>query len=244
MSKKNIITSVEDLLQKVSLANDRLYRGQADASWNVVPQIGRIDLHKVNIPFNNDWASLQNQIIKSFKLYGSVHLNPEPKNFLQWLIHAQHHGTPTRLLDWSTSPLKALYFAVEDTHNYSVDGCFFEYMPFEWRLTDEDIDLDDVTLQAFRPVQINPRITAQDGCFTLFPLPSGDDEFSNINKFSMCPEDCTNPESNGYLQKYTIPSDSKTKIRIDLDKLGINDKSMFPDLDGISKYIKRSMNLL
>jgi hypothetical protein len=58
----------------------------------------------------------------------SLAKTPDPDDYFGWLFLAQHYGLPTRLLDWSESPLVALYFAVTEGHE-DHDGCVWALWP-------------------------------------------------------------------------------------------------------------------
>lgn len=242
-SKTLRITSIKDLLKYISSRPSRLYRGQADCEWLLLPQISRIKSNIIMEHFFHSWSELENDIIHSFKMHGLQYLNREPKNDLEWLIHAQHHGAPTRLLDWSSSPLKALYFSVEDIHRDDKDGSFFDYLPFSTVLAN-DVDIGSSVLQLFHPIEINSRITAQSGCFSLFPLPEGNNDFIEILELNHHQRTIGELDDHGVVHKFLVPKEFKSTIRIELNQLGINDKSMFPDLDGVAKYIKRKFETL
>ena len=85
--------------------DNRIYRGMADESWNLVPSLNRVCGHDL---------SLETQVFRSFRKYGYAEL-AEYSGFWKLLPVAQHHGLPTRLLDWTYSPLVAAHFATEDT---------------------------------------------------------------------------------------------------------------------------------
>lgn len=239
----NRITSIESLLANISTVQPRLFRGQANAEWLLQPQISRVKLNDVYGNQFTCWSDLEKFITQSFKIHGLQYLNREPKDTLEWLIHAQHHGAPTRLLDWSSSPLKALYFCVENTHLDDEDGSFYSYLPFN-EISSDQVDLTASELQVFYPIEINSRITAQDGCFSLFPLPRGYNTFFEIEEFNRSKKTLLTLDDYGVVEKFIVPKDDKEKIRIQLDCLGVNDKSMFPDLDGVSKHIKRKLKIL
>ena len=107
--------------------DNRIYRGMADESWNLVPSLNRVCGHDL---------SLETQVFRSFRKYGYAEL-AEYSGFWKLLPVALHHGLPTRLLDWTYSPLVAAHFATEDTSCYDCDGViwcldvtdFRKYMP-------------------------------------------------------------------------------------------------------------------
>ena len=94
---------------------NRIYRGAADKDWRLVPSLNRVCAHDLG---------LEQAIIRSFRKYGYTDL-AQYTGFWQLLPVAQHYGLPTRLLDWSYSPLVAAHFATEDTDAYDRDGAIW-----------------------------------------------------------------------------------------------------------------------
>ena len=83
---------------------DWMFRGQADASWMLVPKAGREDFKKID----------DMELLRDWKKSAVSFVERAPEDDWDWLTLAQHHGLATRLLDWTINPLAAAYFAVRD----------------------------------------------------------------------------------------------------------------------------------
>ena len=92
--------------------DNRIYRGAADQSWDLIPSLNRVCGHDL---------TLEAHVFRQFRKYGYTEL-AEYSGFWSLLPVAQHHGLPTRLLDWTYSPMVAAHFATEDTDYYDRDG--------------------------------------------------------------------------------------------------------------------------
>jgi len=102
------------------------YRGHADKEWMLLPKIQR--------DFNGDEEELfrhERLYTNDFQARASVFKSEKPKldDFANWLTLMQHYGLPTRLLDWSRSPLVALYFAVSSEKENDKDACVWILKP-------------------------------------------------------------------------------------------------------------------
>lgn len=109
------------------------YRGHADISWELIPKVQR-----EFVGDEEDLFRKERYLTNDFQARASVFKSPKLKldEYANWLTLMQHYGLPTRLLDWSRSPLVALYFAVSDKDNTKKDACVWLLTP--GRLNDSE----------------------------------------------------------------------------------------------------------
>jgi hypothetical protein len=172
-----------------------------------------------------------------------------------WLALAQHRGLPTRLLDWTYSPLVALHFATEDPSTFDADGVVWcidfvkanKRLPSRLRRLLDQEGSDTVTidmLSAFRslaefdrlarnpfvvfvePPALDRRILNQHALFSLMSSPTATlDEWLAVH-----------PE---LYRRVTVPAALKWEIRDKLDQANVNERVLFPGLDGLSRWLTR-----
>jgi len=109
------------------------FRGQGKADWFLQPSLARhIEVSKVS---PQAWRLQEERIRRIFERKSHLFISDRPSNDeLEWLALMQHYGVPTRLLDWSRSPLVAAYFATESCQSHKerrplADACVWALAP-------------------------------------------------------------------------------------------------------------------
>jgi len=189
-----------------------LFRGHAHTDWKLLPKVGR-----------EPYRAIDDQVVfHSWRRQAVAYVSSRPQDDWEWLAVAQHHGLATRLLDWSSNPLVASYFAVRE--NLPGDAVvyaskFKSAVPSENKGTPKEFR----ELAVFRTHRVAERITNQGGVFTIHPDPT-----VPIQK-----------ESSGVLglEAIRIAEAFRPKLRAQLSYYGFNDATLFPGLDGVSSHI-------
>ncbi|RWX44746.1 FRG domain-containing protein [Candidatus Electrothrix aarhusensis] len=209
-----------------------MFRGQLDSGWSLVPSIVRYS----NLISDGYDAieHIEEHLIEQFEQFSVPFGDYRKHTYIEKLIHAQHFGLPTRLLDWSTNPLKALYFSVDNPANDNADGVVFALEPAGWWEGTKQVKLDQ-DLAAFYPETINERVVAQEGAFISFPLP---------DKGFVVPEltEANYQKDIVFISSVIIPASSKKDIRIQLSRLGVNQRSIYPGLEGVARWVKSNLS--
>jgi hypothetical protein len=184
----------------------------------------------------------ESSLIEEFKRQSAFFLSTSttPHTDLEWLALAQHHGLATRLLDWSESPLTALFFAVEPTSLeeeaegsdavvWAFTGLRIEGEQLRKNLDELDELVEQVGIRIYFPSHISNRFVAQQGCFTVHSLRASE---LPLEEAFTAHKGCQY-----HLVKYIVPNSRREKIKEELYRLGTNYVSLFPDLDGLCRKL-------
>lgn len=211
-----------------SVMQDILFRGQA-GDFPLIPKICRLKAKE-------GFLQAEQRMLNEFKRSNPLLIQPHgAMDDWDYLTLGQHFGLPTRLLDWSNNALTALWFAVA-----SLSDCNPQTQPpgIVWMLiADEDDFVGDMSnihpfevpeTKIFRPRLIKQRINNQSGVFSIHCS-------KDIVERRLLNE---NGRYRKKLVKLEIPSGKMADLRDDLNTLGVNAFSIFPELEGLCAYLQ------
>lgn len=221
------------------------FRGQSNAAGDLKTSLARLALN----------VDVEEHLLRNFRKY--AHREAVPGDSVwNWLAVAQHHGLPTRLLDWTYSPYVAMHFATQDLADYRADGVIWcvDYTQTNTLLPDrlkrllreegsfvftaEMLERAAATLQKFdrlsrktfvvffEPPSLDERIVVQ---FALFSL---------VSNYKLSLDAWLSDYPHVY-RKVIIPAALKWEVRDKLDQANITERVLQPGLDGLSRWLKR-----
>jgi len=157
------------------------------------------------------------------------------KEFHSILAMAQHHGIPTRLLDWSRSSLVAMYFAASQVLNSKVET---EQRLAVWVLDADNTTLANIGLETVSPAgSVSENLAAQKGLFLLYKEPSSTfytDEFCPETEKSLIDNLLAN---NAKVYKFTLPANTAGELLLRCMKFNVSATTLFPGVDGVAKGV-------
>jgi FRG domain len=255
------LRKIDNVISLATTLTRSWFRGQSKPYDQLTPGIFRPKYGTE--PYRTFRPQAEFTMIENFKRQAPAFVlqTPDKDDHVAWLFLMQHHGTPTRLLDWSKNALAALYFAVNN--DFDEDGELWtmypdalnkhngfhgiplprnrclKYLAAEPALNKpekfaEEIGLTDIPQY---PLAVDPplnfsRMIAQQSAFTIHPRPK---EGTSI------PEILTDPKE---LVRYRVPKSQKKRLLSDLASLGFKRLTLFPDLESLSKEIIEDHNVV
>ncbi len=244
------ISSIDGLLNFIRKLNEKhglrlWYRGVADNTWPLLPSIQRNE-YRIGAEryITNDFYIKAKQVLEKA---------PEKKNYSAWMSIMQHYGLPTRLLDWSQSPLVSVFFAVEKYSDFpETDACVWVLAPgklneiegFGNCIYPVDADtIQNMLLPAFKEnghvEELNDKIIACHSTENNLRMYSQQANFTIHNSRRRLEDIC----DENTLYKIKIPAGAREYFLYSLEIFGITESFVYPDLDHISHDLKRFYNI-
>ena len=187
-----------------------LFRGVTSVRYSLIPSVGR---QRDGYAYSKQ---LETALFEQFKREALPFLAQRPHSDWEWLALAQHHGVPTRLLDWSESPSVSLFFAVWGNDDEDA-GLYVIPRPNEVQeLTVSPFDAREVRF--FYPGYVTQRLVSQRGLFTVHPQPA-------------------KPYLIDGMRQIVIGKECKADFRRKLDSSGTHHAAIYADLDGLSRRL-------
>jgi hypothetical protein len=221
-----------------------VFRGLARSSYSNVPSLARL---------GDDSARLERHLIRNFRKY--AHRERPGPTLWDWLSLAQHHGLPTRLLDWTFSPFVAAHFATATSPGqegivWAVDcAAAHELLPGELReaLAEEGATVFTTELLAAHAPTLGAldRLGGDEPFALFFEPPSLDDRIVNQSAVLSAMSHPT-AHMDEWLwahpdvwHAWRIPADAKMEIRERLDQGNVTERVLMPGLDGLAAWLRR-----
>ncbi|MBA2565259.1 MAG: FRG domain-containing protein [Gemmatimonadetes bacterium] len=221
------------------------FRGVNRSSWELQTGLAR------------EGAFLQHEghLLRNFRKYARRDAVPDDSSW-NWMALAQHHGLPTRLVDWTYSPFVALHFATAELERFGEDAVVWclDYVatnrflpePLKRVLEEEGSnvftaemlgrvagslrELDRLSEEEFvlflEPPSFNERLVNQFALFSLSSSPR-----ASLQRWLQ--------ERPGLARRIVIPAELKWEVRDKLDQANVTERVLFPGLDSLSSWLKR-----
>jgi hypothetical protein len=253
MDSPKTISTIAELESIAQDVNNRFgevawWRGHAVYNWELKAKIFRkpySDVKNKNMYMNHFQA-------RALCMSGS---GKRPDNDFEWLCLAQHSGLPTRLLDWSESPLTALYFALhpdsyEKEKLEDSDGCLWALSPTQLNIkfsNENDPANAQHGLVAVEQSVIEDMVGVGFGKKTKMPHPklvalqpweSNNRLIAQTGRFTIHDTNDSIKDIDCKLEtceQIVIPQGAKKSLRATLRALGVHRWNIFPDLDNLAK---------
>ena len=238
------IEAISDIMQAAHLAADEFgritekvlwWRGHSMKDWSLVPKLYRSPgLPKLE-------ANLSRQFLQGARTRSDK--CPKEGDIVAWLFFMQHYGLPTRLLDWTESPLIATFFAV-DTLKRSGPAALWAINPFYlnqsqgfgsvllgpagdlasplFKAALEQRSAQTERIMAIVADQVDSRMMAQYSTFTIHGTATPLEKLKESEKFVI---------------RFEIPESAMGRLSEDLYLLGIRKANLFPDLDHLASEL-------
>jgi hypothetical protein len=224
------ITSISALLETAAnryFSEPRgrwIFRGHADANHKLIPAVGRGTYSA------KSRSRHERSLFEIFQREAVTFLPTRPRDDWEWLSLAQHHGLPTRLLDWTHNPLVALFFAVQAATE--IDGQVFALHSLtkasETVRRSSPFEIKRPT--KYYPIAVTQRIRSQEGLFVA------------CSELEVPLDEAL--RSDWTIEYILIPAARKQSLLYELFRVGIHASALFPDIDGLAARIKWQHSVL
>lgn len=234
------------------LRSASVFRGVKSTRWGLLTSLDR--LGGIDPPHTK--GHLEEHILRNFMRYSRPHLQQQPSNEWELLVTAQHHGLPTRFLDWSYSPLVAAHFATlygdpaQDRVIWRLDwGCLHAHFGLPqlallvqdlddllrkhgvgspWELFNEPEGGHARLICMLDPPALDDRIVVQAAAFTI-----------STDRSRSLDETLRDLDLLHALTRFVIPAARVNHLRDQLDLVTVDERRLFPDLDGVAAEMRR-----
>jgi hypothetical protein len=227
MHRVSSISQFIETVQEFSDADDVLFRGQRRADWALAPSLARLKPRYEG----EDLRDVEQRLMEAFARQCAPYVFREFPDSWEMLALAQHHGLATRLLDWTANPLAALWFAVKDPPLDDRPACVLMFSLVE----DDHVEDRDVTspfeitrTKFFQPTHLDARIVAQAGWFSVHSWVERKSAFARLDHLR---------DYKQRIEGIKILPKQFADFRFHLDRLGVNNATQFPDLDGLTAHL-------
>lgn len=210
-----------------------------------------------------NYGLVEDDLLRNFRKYGSRMEVTLKDSWWNWLAMGQHHGLPTRLLDWTFSPYVACHFVTTKADLFATDGVIWcidfikvrKFLPASLKAMlrkDDAVFFTAEMLDGYARTlgEFDERVKREGNeCVIFFEPPSLDDRIVNqAALFSMVSDPVRQleewlaeheAEQPGMFRKIIVPAVLKWEVRDKLDMANVTERVMFPGLDGLGAWLRR-----